>query len=80
MCEIKEQYKYFLENKDALIQEYAGKFLVISSSFDISAFATRAEAYVFGAKTYGLGNMLIQECSDSAITKVRKFHSRVYRQ
>lgn len=31
MCEIKDLYKFFLENKDALIQKYTGQFLVISA-------------------------------------------------
>ncbi|MBO4963751.1 MAG: hypothetical protein J6C65_02285 [Prevotella sp.] len=80
MCEIKNLYKFFLDNKDSLIQKYTGQFLVISASYDVAAFPSRQEAYSFGAKTYGIGNMMIQECSDSALNKVRKFHSRVYRQ
>lgn len=52
MCEIKDLYKFFLENKDALIQKYTGQFLVISASHDVSAFPSRQEAYLFGAKTY----------------------------
>lgn len=78
MCEIKDLYKFFLDNKDSLMQEYAGQFLVISTSHDVSAFPTRQEAYSFGAETYGLGNMMIQECSLGALNKVRKFHSRVH--
>ena len=80
MCETKDLYKFFLENKDSLIQKYTGQFLVISATHDVAAFPSRQEAYSFGAKTYGLGNMMIQECSLGALNKVRKFHSRVYRQ
>ena len=80
MCEIKDLYTFFLDNKDSLIQKYTGQFLVISASHDVSAFPSRQEPYSFGAKTYGLGNMMIQECSLGALNKVRKFHSRVYRQ
>lgn len=54
MCEIKDLYKFFLDNKDALIQKYTGQFLVISASHDVSAFPSRQEAYSFGAKTYVL--------------------------
>lgn len=80
MSEIKDLYKFFLDNKDSLLSKYAGQFLVISESRDVVAFPTRQAAYSFGAKTYGLGNMMIQECSTGALSKVRKFHSRVYRQ
>ena len=63
-----------------LKKEAMMKLLVISASHDVSAFPSRQEAYSFGAKTYGLGNMMIQECSLGALNKVRKFHYRVYRQ
>lgn len=78
MNRINEQYIYFLNNKDSLVKEYPGKFLVISDKFEVFAFESKEEAYIFGVKTFGFGNMLIQECSESAISKVRKFHSRVY--
>jgi hypothetical protein len=78
MDKIKKQYIYFLDNKDSLIKKYPGKILVISDNFEVYAFDSKEDAYTFGVKTFGFGNMLIQECSESAISKVRKFHSRVY--
>lgn len=51
MCEIKDLYKFFLDNKDLYIQKYGGQFLVTSASHDVSAFLSRQEAYSFGAKT-----------------------------
>ena len=78
MNKIKEQYIFFLDNKDSLVKKYPEKFLVISDKFEVFAFESKEEAYTFGVKTFGFGNMLIQECSESAISKVRKFHSRVY--
>ncbi len=78
MDKIKKQYIYFLDNKDSLIKKYHGKILVISDNFEVYAFDSKEDAYTFGVKTFGFGNMLIQECSESAISKVRTFHSRVY--
>lgn len=76
MDKIKKQYIYFLDNKDSLIKKYPGKILVISDNFEVYAFDSKEDAYTFGVKTFGFGNMLIQECSESAISKVRKFHSK----
>lgn len=76
MDKIKKQYIYFLDNKDSLIKKYPEKILVISDNFEVFAFESIEDAYTFDVKTLGFGNMLIQECSKSAISKVRKFHSK----
>ena len=76
MDKIKKQYIYFLDNKDSLIKKYPVIILVISDNFEVYAFDSKEDAYTFGVKTFGFGNMLIQECSESAISKVRKFHSK----
>lgn len=76
MDKIKKQYIYFLDNKDSLIKKYPEKILIISDNFEVYAFDSKEDAYTFGVKTFGFGNMLIQKCSESAISKVRKFHSR----
>lgn len=44
MNRINEQYIYFLNNKDSLVKEYPGKFLVISDKFEVFAFKSNAEA------------------------------------
>lgn len=76
MDKIKKQYIYFLDNKDSLIKKYPGKILVISDNFEVYAFDSKEDAYTFGVKTFGFGNMLNQKCRESAISKVRKFHSK----
>ncbi len=76
MDKIKKQYIYFLDNKDSLIKKYPGKILVISDNFEVFAFESIEDAYTFDVKTLGFGNMLNQKCSESAISKVRKFHSK----
>lgn len=76
MDKIKKQYIYFLDNKDSLIKKYPGKILVISDNFEVFAFESIEDAYTFDVKTFGFGNMLNQKCRESAISKVRKFHSK----
>ena len=76
MDKIKKQYIYFLDNKDSLIKKYPEKILVISDNFEVFAFESIEDAYTFDVKTLGFGNMLNQKCRESAISKVRKFHSK----
>jgi hypothetical protein len=76
MDKIKKQYIYFLDNKDSLIKKYPGKILIISDNFEVFAFESIEDAYTFDVKTLGFGNMLNQKCRESAISKVRKFHSK----
>lgn len=76
MDKIKKQYIYFLDNKDSLIKKYPRKILVISDNFEVFAFESIEDAYTFDVKTLGFGNMLNQKCRESAISKVRKFHSK----
>lgn len=76
MDKIKKQYIYFLDNKDSLIKKYPEKILIISDNFEVFAFESIEDAYTFDVKTLGFGNMLNQKCRESAISKVRKFHSK----
>ena len=66
MCALQKQYDYYHRNMSALMEDYEGKFLVISENLDVHAFNTISEAYSFGAKNYGLGNFLLQECTQEA--------------
>ena len=76
MDKIKKHYIYILDNKDSLIKKYPEKILVISDNFEVFAFESIEDAYTFDVKTLGFGNMLNQKCRESAISKVRKFHSK----
>lgn len=66
MCQLQKQYDYFRRNMSSLLEDYKGKYLVISEALDVNAFDTISEAYQFGARTYGLGNFLLQECDEEA--------------
>ena len=48
------------------MEDYLGQVLVISDNLDVHAFSTMAEAYTFGAQTYGLGHFMIQQCTEQA--------------
>ncbi len=66
MCQLIKQYEYFKRNMSSFIPDYNGKYLVISENLEVDVFDTIADAYRFGAKAYGLGKFLLQECTDEA--------------
>ena len=66
MCALQKQYDFFRRNMSSLLEDYYGKYLVIPESLEVKAFDTFSEAYIYGAKTYGLGKFLLQECNDKA--------------
>lgn len=66
MCTLRKQHDFYQRNKSALLQDYAGKHLVISADLQITAFDTIAEAYKYGCSTLGLGTFLLQECTEEA--------------
>lgn len=66
MCQLQKQYEFFRQNMSSFIKDYEGKYLVISESLEVKVFDSIADAYSFGAKHYGLGNFLLQECNEEA--------------
>ena len=71
------EFKYFLDNKKELISKYADKFIVIVGETVVANFDTESEAYTTSVKKYGLGNFLIQLCSDNESKQIQTFHSRL---
>lgn len=66
MCKLQKQYDYFKRNKSILIEDHKNEVLVISNELDVHAFPTMEMAYTFGAQKYGLGNFMIQRCTEQA--------------
>lgn len=66
MCQLQKQYDYFRRNMSSLLEDYKGKYLVISEALEVNVFDTISDAYRFGAKQYGLGHFLLQECNEEA--------------
>ena len=50
----------------SFLQDYKDKYLVISENLEVDVFDTIADAYRYGAKKYGLGKFLLQECTNEA--------------
>ena len=54
MINMKENFHYYLDHQEELVQQYDGRVLVIRD---------KDEAYTFGMINYGGGNFLMQRCS-----------------
>lgn len=75
MADLRKDYQYFLDNKKELVEKYGGMHIVISNCEAVMAFADENEAYRYGVEKYGLGNFIIQLCTENGYEAT--FHSRV---
>jgi hypothetical protein len=61
------EHRFLEANRDALLKQYGGKFLVISGEEVGGAFDTIEEALQGAVLTYGLTNVLIRRPGDAQI-------------
>lgn len=73
-----KEYRYFLKNKDKLINEYEGKFIVIVGEKVVGSYPSREEALKEASASHKLGTFLIQKVSRGEDDVVQRFSSRVY--
>lgn len=62
--EIRDNYQYFLQHKEDLIDKHEGKFVLIHSKQFIDFYDSFEDADQAGMKLYGLGLYSIQEVTD----------------
>lgn len=70
--DLKDSFKYFIENHDSLFEEYPNKFVVIHEKTVVLSKDSFVEAYEAAISNgYDPGTFLIQECTagDSAYTQ-----------
>ena len=63
MDNLEKQKQFFEDNLSKILEEYAGKVIVIPDSLDIHPFASLEEGYKFGVEHYGYGNFLLKDCT-----------------
>lgn len=71
MCTHQKQFDFFKRNQSTLLHDYYGKFIVISENLEVIPFETLIEAYCKGAKLFGEGRYMIQECTEKAVAPKR---------
>lgn len=75
MAELDREFEYYKANKDSLVSQYEGKFIVIVGHKVIGAFDDRMEAIKNARKDHELGTFLVQHVKKE--DDVAFFHSRV---
>ena len=64
---LETERKYLESNRDALLREYGGKFVIIKGEQVGGAFDTIEEAIQGAVAKYGLSNVLIRRPGDAQI-------------
>ena len=75
---LEKEYEYYQNNKDSLVKEHKGQFIVIKGNEVIGVYLSREEALKETAKTNKLGTFLIQEVTEKEGEEIQRFFSRVY--
>lgn len=74
---LKNEFEYYLENQDDLVEKYRGKFLVIKDREVIGVYENELEAINKTKEKYELGTFLVQKCEPGSESYSQTFHSRV---
>lgn len=77
MANLQSMFEYYLQNQEELVKQYNGNFLVITKDGVQGAYATKDEAYFAASKQFGVGNFILQLCTEGDNAYTQTFHSRV---
>ena len=75
---LKDEFRYFLKNKDKLVEEYNGKFIVIKNKKVLGAYDSELEAVEKTSMTEEIGTFLVQKCEHGNESFTQNFYSQVY--
>jgi len=73
---LEKEFKYFLDNKEKLTEQYMNKFIVIVNQEVVGKYDTLEDAYNDSKNKYEIGTFLIQECTPGSESYTQIFHSR----
>ena len=71
-------FEWFVENYDALCEQYGDSCLAIKNRSVIGAYKTFDDALLETAKSEELGTFLIQECQKGIKAYIMTFQNNVY--
>lgn len=77
MGSLDDEFKYYLDHQDELVQKYEGKYLVIKNQQVQGAFDKEIDAYKDASEKHELGTFLIQLCLPGEASHTQTYHSRV---
>jgi len=71
------EFNYYLEHQQELVQKYNGKIIVIKDQKVIGIFDSELEAIHEISKEHKLGTFLVQKCEPGKESYTQTYHSRV---
>lgn len=71
-----KNYHFFLEHLADLIRDHADEYVLIADEKFVAFYKGFEEAVQSGKERFGMGNFIVQRCSDPSADAV-VFHSRV---
>jgi hypothetical protein len=74
---LKEAFQFYLENQDALVKKYRGKFIVIKGRAVLGAYDNELQAVQETQKNHDLGTFLVQKVEPGESAYTQTFHSRI---
>ncbi len=75
--DLREEFRYYLEHQDEIVERYDGKVVAIRGECVVEAFNSEVEAVTEMQKRYELGTFLIQRVSEGNEAYTQTFHSRL---
>lgn len=77
MADLKKDFQYYLDHQNELVAKYNGRYLVIKDCKVVGDYDNESSAYFDSVEKYGLGNFLIQLCTEGNGAYTQNFSSRV---
>jgi hypothetical protein len=74
---LEQEFKYYLEHQEELVNQYNGKFIVIKNMEVIGVYDSELEAVQKTAEKHELGTFLVQKCEPGSDSYRQMYHSRV---
>jgi hypothetical protein len=77
MKPLENEFNYYLENQEKLVDQYEGKYIVIRGNEVVGSYDSEIEAIERSSEKYELGTFLVQLCAPGEDNYTQVYHSRV---
>jgi len=75
--QLMNEFDYYLEHQQELVQKYNGKIIVIKGQTVIGVFDSELEAVQKISEEHELGTFLVQKCEPGGQSYTQTYHSQV---
>ena len=75
--DLDKQFKFYLDNQDAFVEQYDGKVIVLKNEKVLGAYETELDAVNETRRCHELGTFIVQRVSPGDEAYTVTFHSRV---